>query len=269
VPKVLTPNTAGAFRPVKVGARPTTIDVLIYGPPKLGKTTLALTSQDVPEMGRYLHIAVEPGAETIRDTYPDTDILYLAIDEDGHRVPRDKQWERFQDIVLWLMVPGHGYGTVAIDTVDELQTLNITHILATSEAVLSGKQDPNVPSPRDYGVSLREMSTVIRLLQDLLMNTIFIAHSKSTQDERTKRWHKKPALVGQLQDAIGGMVNNLVYLTMYPATTNSPPQRVLITAADGEIQAGTRSRLVNGMAEILDPTMAKLWYPLTGVEPAA
>lgn len=257
----------GGIRPTRVSARSAKTDSLVYGPPKLGKTTFALSSQDIPAMMPYLHVAIERGEETIRDTYPDTPVLFLGEDDDGNVLETAGQkWLRFNMIYEELRRPGHGYRTVCLDTMDELQTVNIGSIMENTPAVLEGKQDPDVPSLREYGKSRTQMKRVIRAFQDLDMNVIWICHSKNDQDEKTKRWSKKPALVGQLQDEVGGMVNNLLYLTMYPATKTEPAQRVLITASDGEIQAGTRSRVLNDMGEILDPTMSQVWYPLVGAE---
>jgi hypothetical protein len=246
------------------------MDMLVYGPTKLGKTTFSLTSQDVPEMGKYLHVAIERGEETIRDTYPDTDVVFTNEDDNGWTLETDEQkWDRFCQIYEELRRPGHGYGTVGLDTLDELQAINLGYNRETADAVLDKKQDPDIASPREYGKSLLQMKRVIRAYQDLPMNVIWICHSKDDINERTKRREKKPALVGQLQDSVGGMVNNLVYLTMTQATRTEPAQRILITAADGEISAGTRSRVLNDMGEISDPTMAKFWYPLMGTAPAS
>lgn len=267
--EVLTTRNLGSLRPGRVSQTVATVDMLVYGPPKLGKTTFALTAQDVPEMGEYIHVAIERGEETIRDTYPDTPVLFTNQDDNGHLLLTGEQkWNRFTDIYDELRKPGHGFGTVCIDTMDELQAINMAYIMENTDAVEKGKQDPDVPSQREYGRSRTQMKRVIRMFQDLPMNVIWICHSKSDQNERTKRWEKKPALVGQLQDEVGGMVNNLLYLTIYPPSkADEAPERVLITASDGEISAGTRSRVVNDMGEISDPTMAKLWYPLTNTTP--
>ena len=255
----------GGLNTHKVTERPTTIDAMVYGPPKYGKTLFCLTSQDVPEMGTYLHVAVEPGEETIRDTYPDTEVLRLDLGDDGQWYDRyTDQWDRFEYIYQELRAGGHGYGTVCIDTMDALQTINMGSIMENTDAVLAGNQDPDIPSKREYGKSRTEMKRYIRMFQNLPINVLWVCHSTSEQNERTKRWERKPMLVGKLQDEVGGMVNNLLYFSMYSADKQNPkPQRVLITSADGEIQAGTRSRVLNDMGEIVEPTMSKVWEPLT------
>lgn len=255
----------GGLRPTRVADIPATVDLMIYGPTKLGKTTLALTAQDVPEMGNYIHVAIERGEETIRDTYPDTPVIFTNEDDNGHSLETaEAKWDRFNNIYWELKTPGHGYQTVCLDTMDELQSINMGYIMEDTPTVKAGTQDKDVPSPREYGKSLTQMKRVIRAFQDLPMNVIWVCHSKTDQNDRTKRWEKKPALVGQLQDAVGGMVNNLLYLSMLPETKTEPSKRLLITASDGEISAGTRSRVLNDMGQIEDPTMAKIWYPLTG-----
>lgn len=260
---------AGGLVTTRVSQQVPKMDMLVYGPPKLGKTTFALSSQDVPEMGRYLHVAIERGEETIRDTYPDTEVIYLDEDDNGRPLGSGvDQWNRFNYIYNELSVPGHGFQTICNDTLDQLQVVNLACIMEEADAVIEGKQHKDIPSKREYGVSRTQMKRVIRAYQQLPMNVIWVCHAKTDENERTKRWEKKPALVGQFQDEVGGMVNNLVYLTMYPATKNEPAQRTLITASDGEIQAGTRSRVLNDLREIPDPTMAKFWYPLTGTAPA-
>ncbi len=268
--QVMTKRTVGklgSLRPTRLGDRPATTDMLVYGFPKLGKTTFALSAQDVPEMGTYLHVAIEKkGDETIRDTYPDTDVIYTSVDDNGRPLETDTaKWDRFNAIYQELRTPGHGYQTVALDTLDELQAINFGFLSETSEAVAEGKQDKDVAAPRDYGKSLIQMKRVIRMFQDLPMNVIWVCHAKDDIDEKTKKRSKKPMLVGQFQDIVGGMVSNLLYFSMDTATR----ERVLITASDGAIQAGTRSRVLNDMGEIADPTMSKFWYPLMGTEPAA
>lgn len=255
---------AGGLNPQKVSEIPATADFLVYGPPKLGKTTFALTAQDVPEMGKYLHIGVERGEETIRDTYPDTDAVFLDHDKETLFERPTEQWDRFEYFYDELRADGHGYGTVCIDTMDALQTINMAAIMENTDSVIGGTQDPDIPSKREYGKSRTQMKRYIRMFQNLPMNVIWVCHSTTEQNERTKRYEKKPMLVGKLQDEVGGMVNNLLYLSMIPATKDKDPQRILITSADGEIQAGTRSRVLNDLGEILDPTMSKVWYPLTG-----
>jgi hypothetical protein len=254
----------------KISEIPAKIDCLVYGPPKLGKTTFALTAQDVPEMGKYLHIAAERGEETIRDTYPDTEVMFLDTDDDERWLERYvDQWDRFDYIYQELRAGGHGFGTVCIDTMDVLQTINIGAIMETADSVIAGTQDRDIPSKREYGKSRTEMKRYIRQFQNLPMNVIWVCHSTTEQNERTKRWERKPMLVGKLQDEVGGMVNNLLYFSMTPAIGDGVAQRVLVTAADGEIQAGTRSRVLNDMGEILDPVMSKVWYPLTAGPQAA
>lgn len=259
---------AGGLNAQKVSEIPETADFMVYGPPKLGKTTFCLTSQDVPEMGKYLHVGVERGEETIRDTYPDTDAVFLDNDGDHWLERPTDQWDRFDYIYQELRAGGHGYGTVCVDTMDALQTINMAAIMENTDSVIGGTQDPDIPSKREYGKSRTQMKRYIRMFQNLPMNVIWVCHSTVEQNERTKRYERKPMLVGKLQDEVGGMVNNLLYLTMAPATKTEPAQRILVTAADGEIQAGTRSRVLNDMGEIVDPTMSKVWYPLTGTKTA-
>lgn len=261
---------SSGLNPRRITELPTTTDSLVYGPPKLGKTTFAASAQEVPEMGNYLHVAIERGEETLRDVYPDTDALFLDEDDNGHWLETAEQrWDRMNYIYSELKASGHGYGTVALDTLDELQSINLEFNRVDSPAVQAGNQDIEVASPREYGKSLIQMKRIIRQFQNLPMNVIWICHAKDDINERTKRREKKPMLVGQFQDLVGGMVNNLFYLTIEPATKTTEATRVLVTAADGEIQAGTRSRVLNDMGFIDDPTFSKVWYPLTGTQPSA
>lgn len=248
----------------RVADKVATVDMMIYGPPKLGKTTLALTSQDVPEMGKLLLVAAERGEETIRDTYPETELMYLDTDDEARWLERYiDQWNRFDYIYQELRAGGHGFGTVCIDTMDVLQTINLGAIMEDTQAVIDGRQDRDIASEREYGKCRTQMKRYIRMFQNLPMNVIWICHSDTVVNKRTKLIEKKPMLVGKLQNEVGGMVNNLMYFSMLPPDGDQPAQRILITASDGEIQAGTRSRVLNDMGEIIEPTMSKVWTPLT------
>lgn len=89
---VITPRTGRTFRPPRV---------LIYGPPKVGKTTFASGARDVVLIGP------EDGAE----------------DLDVAKLPTPESWEEVIEQVRWLAEDEHGFQAVALDTLDWLEPL--------------------------------------------------------------------------------------------------------------------------------------------------
>jgi hypothetical protein len=144
--------------------------ILVHGPPKIGKSTLAAQLDD-----RALFIATEPGQGAL-------DIFRVPI----------TSWEQFLNLGRELVErPDHGFPLFVVDTVDELARLCSEHVV-TGLARADGL-DPKKfhhASEFDYGRGWDAITQEFRLRVARLCNlgagVVFISHTKeATQKTRT------------------------------------------------------------------------------------
>lgn len=153
-----------------VGA--TGLGLLIFGPPGVGKTTLAASAQD-SELGRdAILFELDPnGFESITDV----DIPIWPTPEDGEVTYND-----FRSIVDKL-VAAKDKGPFKTIILDSISAIYYDYILTK----LTGSREKQ-PSQNQWGEANRIM---IKLMMDLLtltnygINVIFIGHSMDQQDE--------------------------------------------------------------------------------------
>lgn len=257
--EVLTPTYLGGLQVYKVRDAPTYTNMLIYGPWGAGKTLLAATAFDIPEMNNVLHINVEGGTSTLLETYPEIEIVDV------------REWSQLASLYGALRTPGHGYQTCIIDTLDEVQKISMATVMREmmkTETAKNPDTDRTLdnPSQREFGRNLEQMRRFIRMFRDLPMNVIFTAHSFVDEDERTKKRERKPNFTGKMKDEAPSYVDAVFYLGVNPSK-DGVGERVLLTDSNGEILAKSRSRKLSDMKIVKNPTMADLYYELTNTVP--
>lgn len=90
--------------------------ILIYGPPKKGKTVFASSIVDVPGFERVLLLDIEGGSASISAWYPEVDVLEIATAKEFIRVG-----DALLNGKLVEPVTGLPYQAVIIDTLDKAQ----------------------------------------------------------------------------------------------------------------------------------------------------
>jgi hypothetical protein len=149
---------------------PETAKVLLYGPPKIGKSTL--TSGINPE--HTLFVATEPGLDALS---------VFKVDCNS--------WERFREIGAELANTKHDFKLIVVDTVDELQRMCADHVIQGLNAGLrTPKQGFVHASDFDYGKGWSAVTEEFRLrvarLCSLGLGVMFVSHTKeSTIKDRT------------------------------------------------------------------------------------
>jgi adenylate kinase family enzyme len=186
----------------------TTINLLVYGDPGVGKTTFAATAA---ELGKVLYIDAESGAKFIDKKYADKiDILHLAdvsvLDE--------------------VLKPANiaEYKTIVIDSITEVMKKLLDRI--------KGSKDK--PTIADWGTVINQMESFFRKFRDLDKHVIMCALSSEKGDEDVVL--KRPSLSGKnLPADIVGIVDICLYME------NNQLGRVAYTQASQKYYAKDRT----------------------------
>src|SRR5687767_15519909 len=116
--EVLTPTYLAGLHILKASEQAPNINMLVYGQYGVGKTLLAGSADEVPELRKVLMLDIEGGKLTLRHTYPNVEVVRIA------------DWNKLADVYDELRAGLHTqYNTVIIDSLTEAQVFNLDKIL--------------------------------------------------------------------------------------------------------------------------------------------
>ena len=154
----------------KVGAPKS---ILIYGPPKKGKTVFAASICDVPGYERVLLIDVEGGSSSVSAWYPEVDVVEAGT---------HKEFTRVAEALLngKLVEPESGlpYQAVIIDTLDKAQERALEVFDNDPAGFVNGKKDGffKWAAVKTWTTKMTDYFHMAPFL------TIFIAHQDDDKD---------------------------------------------------------------------------------------
>lgn len=178
------------------------LNAMIYGPAGVGKTMLMSTAQDHSFTKPLILIDCEGGTTTLRNR-PDIDVVRINSLEDLIQVQRT------------LKLENNGYyKSCAIDSLTELQKLDMSQIM---KEVVAARPDMNedVPSPREWGITLNHMRRIVRAFRDLEMNTFFSALVDVDQDDVGRQGFYPSLQPKRLRTEVPGFLDIVGYMTTF------------------------------------------------------
>lgn len=226
------------------------LKILIYGKHGAGKTELAATAVDVPQMRDVLFVDAESGDTTTENTPRIKNPRLLK----SVRVTNFKQVAYVLEFLraycfardsndvgkmraLYCRVTGLKPESVPDDKVPRFQTVLVdsltevdvycTHAilgLDSNKVMMEGNME--VAGWPEFRKNNEMVKLLVRAFRDLPMNVIFVCAEQYTQDE-TKKFHYTPALTGKLSAQVQGFVDIVGWLTV------GQPQ-------DGQVEAPRR-----------------------------
>lgn len=252
------------------------LNLLIYGDFGVGKTQLAASSQDVPEMQDVLFIDIESGGRTIEDR---EDIDVVGIDHfsqfarvyeflrmhcqarDANDIEKMRKLESFFKTTdpnnPYVVDTPKRYNTVIVDSLTEVQKYCMYQLLGVRVGEFALDMEPENPQYAEWNKSTEMIRLLVRSFRNLNMNTIFVCSRIEDQDER-KRFFYAPALPGKLSNEVQGFFDAVGYYISGAATEGGQIQRRLYLTPGQTFKAKNRFSKFNG-THLDNPTMSDIF----------
>lgn len=252
----LHPGNIGGLRIQRVKEQHPHLNMLIYGDVGVGKTWLSGSSSEVPELRPVLFIDVEGGTFTLRELFPDVEVVRVTC------------WDDLQKVYDELFEGLHQYQTVVIDSLTELQVFNMDEIMKSllerDPDRFERQGDGDIPSMLEWQRNTKQLRKFVRAFRDLPITTIFTCLMKEDKHKITGKVRKKPSLPGKLADGIAGMFDIVVYL--YLNNIDGEEKRLLLTEATELVTAKDRSNKLPRPV-MVEPTMKDIYkYAVKGTQ---
>jgi hypothetical protein len=254
------------------------MNILIYGKHGAGKTTLAGSSVDVREMKDVLVISAEGGKIVFRNNPRIKDWKGLDVIKIDRIEQFQKAYEWVREHVRWRDQEGptaegnlkklqeaaglpsdrvRRYHTVLVDSLSDVEQLNLVKILDLDKLGLDAGDDMEVAGWPQFRKNMHLMMTTIRKFRDLRINFVAICSEKFDKDERNQ-YHYTPRLTGQLATLVQGPFDIVGWLVPSQAadpTTGAAPRRLFVQPQTAP-KADAKNRLSTFQQPFFDnPTM--------------
>lgn len=177
----------------------------------------------------------------------------------GLDVCKPESMDDLLDLFVMLKDTDHGYETVILDSLTEIQKMSLEHIMASPKH----KGDPDTPSLQDYGINTNQVRKLVRVFRDLPMHVVFTALDIESKDDTDGTLRMMPLLTPKLQEEVMGYMDIVGYLFM-SADEDGKPVRKLLTQPTGKYRAKDRSGTLG--IGLVNPTMYDITCKLDGTE---
>lgn len=224
--EVLSKKNLGGLEVTPVAQAPQSMNMLIYGDPGVGKTVLAGSASEIEAMSPVLFVDVEGGTMSLRNKYPQVDVVRVS------------NWVDMVTVYKELADNPNLYKTVVLDSLTEIQKFSMYNIM---KDLIQGDpdRDPDVPGLREWGKNSEQVRRFVRAFRDLPVNTIFTALAAVDKDQKTGLTVNRPGLSGKLSAEVAGFLDIVCY--MYIRVVDGDVKRLLLTSSTDSCIAKDRS----------------------------
>lgn len=260
-----------------LGAKQPYIKMLVYGKHGAGKTLLAATASDLPQMSDVLLISAESGQLTLQgstrlknpdsiDMIPVTTFKTVARIQEflkTHCVYRDADniegLRKLQSFVTGVPIEEittvRKYRTVILDSLTEIESYCMYSLLNIAVDKIAD-ENIDVAQFAEFRKQGEMVKLLVRAFRDLPMNVIFVCAEAYSQDER-KAYHYSPAMTGKLASQIQGFMDVVGWLVVGPPTEGQEaPRRLYVQPVGGGPKFDAKNRLASVKESFFDnPTM--------------
>ncbi len=197
----------------------TKLSMLIYGQPKIGKSTFCSRAEDA------FFLATEPGLSSL-ETYN------LTIDK----------WEDALSVLAELARGKHKFKTIVVDTIDNLFDMCVDYICQRENI----KNIGDLSYGKGYSMADDEFKRVINKMARLPYGVIFVSHAQTTESTSNHVTIQRivPTLSKRARRFIIGLVDIIGYASII--TVSNPDgqiveRRVLQFTPSENVEAGDRT----------------------------
>lgn len=216
------------------------LNILFYGDPGVGKTILAGTAQDVPEMRQVINIDAEGGHKVLAyrgdiprfkiKSYRELAAVYEWVRAHCyHRSLGNMQRvAELEALARGLDAPPEKpmmINTVILDSMTEIQKYCMYQILGLDPSTQKLDYEPASAEIQEWGTSYEMIQVLIRNFRDLDVNVIACAAADNVQDDR-KRLIYSPMLPGKLSKGIMYFFDHIGYYWAFTAESGEVIRRV-------------------------------------------
>lgn len=233
------------------------INMLIYGEPGAGKTWLCGSAQMGELTKPVLFVDVEGGVTTVRH-WGDIDVVQVRTLEQLNDVHAalDRDMDDY-------------YKTVIIDSLTELQKLDMSNIMLQRYLDKPEKIDRDVPDMYAWGKSANRLRLMIRKFRDLEMHVICTCLLASEKEDSTAKWFYYPSLPGKLRAELPGFFDIVGYLRSIEEQGESADEavitRIIQFAKTEKVVAKDRTASLGDVMR--NPTLPEIWETINKSNP--
>lgn len=238
------------FKPKKAADVGIPRSILLYGPPKRGKSTCAASIVDVPGYERVLVVDVEGGAAAISQWYPEVDVQEIHTAEEF-------DWYIEQLIDGKVVEPESGlpYQAVIIDTLDKAHERKLEWFDTQPEALTKGGDKNTLYKWGAIKAWTTKLADALHMAPFLC---IFVAHVMDDKDEKTGRVTQTVALGGAAKQTFPATPDIVGYYDLVRDKEAKVNVRALdFTVTDKRMTGQRYADKLDGV--VGDPTMEKLY----------
>jgi hypothetical protein len=247
--------------------------LLVYGDYGAGKTVLAASSDDVPEMKEVLYIDAEAGDLALSDR-PHLDVvrikkyaelariyeylrLHVRLRDEGTPEALAKLADMERRLKGLDTAPEKPtlYQTVVIDSLTEVQTYLMYSLLGMDPDNWALDAQPTAAEWGEWRASSDMIQLLARQFRDLPMHVIFVLSQQEVEDKR--QLLKRINLPGKLASKIQGFWDMVGYLVSVKDGENVTRRRLYLNKVDNTFQAKHRFRHIT-VDYVDEPTISKL-----------